>query len=128
MKVFLIVAAVVLGTGFWLNGFISGGGFDRYLEDNFNPSFNAKVQYYIGAGMDLAAHTESAMQKYQKVYVQYSETETAPLALFSYIKLLEEQGKTGFVLKAGEIFLARYPDHPKAELVKRKMEIIKHGM
>jgi hypothetical protein len=129
MQKYLIVAVILFGLGYWLNDFVRGGGLEKYLDEHPNPAFNSQLEYYWGRGLELAARTDSACYRYKRVFEKYPDTENAPLALDAYIELLDSRNTNrSLVLEYSKKFLEKYPNHPKAELIKRKIEIIKQNM
>jgi len=124
MKKLLVFILVIAGIGYWFKSLVQSGAVERYLDAHPNPALNPQVEYYWGVLLDLANHSQSAMYRYHRVVDKYPRSSSAPLAWVASIELLDDSRKA---LAESERFLAAYPDHPKAELVRRKISIIKNG-
>jgi len=125
LVIFIIIAAAA---AFWLKNFVQGGQFEKYLDAHRNPQVNPAVEYYWGMLLDFTGHKRSAVYRLSKVVEKYPKSEYAPLAWAESIQVLDDLGDRGKVLEESKKFLnSDYACHPKAEIIKRKIEFIEHG-
>lgn len=125
----LLIVVLVLGIGYWgFTDILRSGKLERYLDAHPAPVRNAAIEYYWGAGLRYTHHPASAEYRFRRIIKVYPETPYAPLAWFDLITQLEDAANQQAVLKEAELFVAAYPDHPKAELVRKKIHVLKFGI
>jgi outer membrane protein assembly factor BamD (BamD/ComL family) len=127
MRKFLVLTIIVAVVAVWCKGFVRSGRMDDYLDRHPNPQLNAPLEYYWGVLLELVSHTSSAEYRFERVQDKYPKSEYAPLAWSEIIEMLDGQGKHDQVVLEGKKFLVTYPQHPKAELIRRKIAVIEDG-
>ena len=127
MRLFLLFCAACVAAGFWFSGFVKSGRLPAYLDAHPDAKRNACIEYYWGMAGNLADHKEPALRKYRGVVEKYPDSKYAPLAWYETIHLIDGHEPNENIVREGNRFLARYPSHPKAELVRKKIIFIEHG-
>jgi hypothetical protein len=129
MKKLVIFIVIVVGTGFWFKNFVQSGQLERYLDSNPNPTVNPAVEYYWGMLLSFANHNQSAVYRFTRVIAKYPKSEYAPLAWVEYIETLDNMGDRAKTIEQSKIFLqSEYADHPKAEIVRKKVKFYEQGL
>jgi outer membrane protein assembly factor BamD (BamD/ComL family) len=118
---FLIVAGVAL----LLVRNVQNGKFDAFLDTHGTKAVNSNIQFYMASACELLHKNDSAKLRFKKVFEKYPDVPLAPLAMAEYISIASVQG--GQIAEVYAIcrgFMEKYPNHPKAVLIKRRMEIL----
>lgn len=125
----LLLAVLLLGLAYWgAADAVRSGRLERFLDANPSPVRNAAIEYYWGAGLRYIHHPASAEYRFRRIIKRYPETPYAPLAWVDLITMLEDAGNRSAVLAEAELFIAAFPDHHKAALVRRKIHVLKFGV
>lgn len=128
MKSFLIFILVVLLSVFTIKDFIKSGKLEKFLDNHPNPSINSAIEYYWGMALTLSGHKESAKYRFGRMVKIYPKSKYTPLAWEECITIFDEENNNSKILEEGNKFLEIYPDHPKAQVIRKKMAVIQHGI
>ena len=126
MRKFFVFVILVVLAGVGLKDFIRSGECDAVL-DRLKPSISAPIEYYWGVLLEMANRDQSALYRFGRVREKYEKTPYAPLAWAEQIEILDDKGDRNGVMEEGKQFLAAYPDHPRAEIIRRKLVVIENG-
>jgi outer membrane protein assembly factor BamD (BamD/ComL family) len=126
MRTFIIVCAVIFLAGIGARDADRNGAFERFLDTHPHPQRNAAIEYYWGILVGLANHAQSAHYRLHRVVEKYPQTRYAPLAWAELIDRLFDEGKRPQVLEESAKFLSQYPDHFKAEIIKKRVYYIQN--
>jgi TolA-binding protein len=127
MRKVIVFICVIAAALVWFVDFVHTGRFERFLDSHPNASRNATIEYYWATLLDLAEHDTSAMYHYRRVFEKYPRNSYAPRAYFEFVQILDNAGNRSVVLEQCEKFLEKYPDHPKAETIRKKISLYKYG-
>jgi hypothetical protein len=129
MKKYLVFVAVVVASIYLFRGIIQNGRLEKYLDAHPDNSLNPAVEYYWGMLLSFANHREGAVYRLSRVVSKYPKSAYAADAWTEYIGILDDMGYRNRVLEESKKFIqSEYSKSPKAELIKRKIAIIEHGI
>ncbi|MHB9155313.1 MAG: tetratricopeptide repeat protein [Endomicrobiales bacterium] len=123
----MIGIILLAASAFWFRGFVQSGRFEQYLDGHPNPQVNSQVEYYWGITLALAGHRDSARYRFKRVCTNYPDAEYAPLAWAELITMDYEENARSAVIDEGGKFLKKYPAHPKAEMIRKKVTFLQYG-
>jgi outer membrane protein assembly factor BamD (BamD/ComL family) len=109
------------------NDFVRGGALEKYLNEHPNTQVNPPVEYYWAVLSSMANHKRSAEYRFRRILDKYDGSEYAPLAWVGLIDLLDDKGLRNEVIDEGNDFLEKYANHPKADMIKKKILFLQHG-
>lgn len=125
----LIIVVFTLGLGYWIaTDYAKEGRVERFLDAHPSSQRNAPVEYYWAMALRLMHNAPAAIYRYRRVVKKYPDTAYAPLAWIEIIDIYYEDNNRESVFREAEQFLAAYADHPKAELVRKKVYFLQSGM
>lgn len=128
MKKMVVVLAAAVLFGYWFKGFVQNGGLERYIDAHPGRASNPAVEYYWGMAMNIAGRQQSALHRLARVTEKYPKSEYAPVAWIEYIEIIDRSGDKKKVLEESKAFIASdYAEHPRAEIIKRRISVIEHG-
>jgi hypothetical protein len=127
MRKLLVVLLVAVIVGIWSKGFVGSGECDRFLDRHFTAATKAPVEYYAGVLLSLAYHKRAAVYRFNRVMERYPKSEYAPDAWVEMIETFEDLGDRDAVVRECRKFLAACPDHVKARLIRKKLDVIEYG-
>jgi hypothetical protein len=124
----LVLALLIIGGSFfWAKDFVQSGRFEKYLDAHPNPVLNERIEYIWGLGLSMAGHKESALYRLQRASTKYDVPGAAD-AFAEYINVLEDTGQHDKMDEQAAIFLEKYPEHEKAEAIRRKISYKRQGL
>lgn len=126
MRAFLIVAILVAAAGFWTKSIVQNGALERFLDAHPHAQINPSLEYYWAFLLNISRHTMSADYRYGRVIEKYPDSKYAPRASLDLIELVDSDRSR--VMAESRGFLEKYPKHPKAELIRKKLEVMEHGI
>lgn len=127
MKKLAVFILVILGALIWFNSFARTGKLEAYLDAHPNASLNSRIEYYLALLTDIANKNASAENRYRRIIAVYPDTGITASAWSNMIELIDKRNDRNLVLQESTKFLEKYPDDPKAEIIRRKVEVIQHG-
>ncbi|HBU69075.1 MAG TPA: hypothetical protein DEE98_01685 [Elusimicrobia bacterium] len=119
---FIFAVIILFFSAVW---FAKSGHLQAFLDSHPNTVVNPQLEYYWAVGLELSGREDSAVRRYARVLEKYPDSEYAPLAWFASIDYFDSMGNRPMVTEEGQKFLDKYPDHPKSELIRKKLEYIK---
>lgn len=129
MKKFVIFMAIAVALIYSFKWFVQSGQFEKFLDANPNNSLNPCVEYCWGMLLNLADHKDSALYRLSRVVSKYPKSTFAPDAWSEKIEILDDMGLKNRVMEEAKSFMqSDYASTPKAEVIKRKISIIEHGL
>jgi hypothetical protein len=75
----------------------------------------------------MAGHNASSLYRLQRAATKY-EGQIAADAWAEYIRVLEDTGARGKASEQSALFLEKYPNHEKADTIRRKMSYYHQGL
>ena len=127
MRKFVLVCLIIFGAGYLVKDYVVSGRFERFMDTHPNASINPAIDYYWTVLASLADHRESAKYHAGRVLEKYPESSYAPKAWAERINVLYAEDKKNEVLDEGSKFLEKYPDHPRAEIIRKRILFLQHG-
>jgi hypothetical protein len=125
----IVIALCVIGAlVYYAKGFVQSGQLERYLDTYANPAMNAKIEYYWGMLLEFANHDRSALYRLERVTKKYADLPEGSDAWAAYIQLLDSTGSRAAALQQAQLFLEKFPNHAKAEVIRKKISFYTHGM
>jgi TolA-binding protein len=125
----IILIALMLGAGYWaVANTMHNGALERFLDAHPSAVRNAAVEYYWGVALRYTHHNSSAIYRFRRVIEKYPDTAHAPLAWVDVIDIIDERNDRTGVFREAAQFIAAYPDHSKAEYVKKKVYFLQNGI
>lgn len=128
MKKFIIFCLIVFGSGAWFKNYVQSGKFEKFLDAHPKPEISAPLEYGWGMLLAVASRQRSAEYRFRRVVTKYDKTTYAPLAWAEIISMYYDKNRNADVMREGEKFLKKYPTHPEAEGIRRKLEVMQHGI
>ncbi len=127
MRKFILVCLIIFGAGYLVKDYVASGRFERYMDAHPNARINPAVDYYWAMLASLANRSVSAKYHAGRVLKLYPDTPYAPKAWAEYINVLYDEDNKNKVLEEGEKFLEKYPNHPRAAIIRKKILFLQHG-
>lgn len=128
MKKFVIYCLIIFGSIALFKDYVQSGKFERFLDAHPTPQVSAPLEYWWGMLLDLASRPRSAEYRFRRVVAQYPATPYAPRAWAEIIGMYYDNNLNADVIREGELFLKKYPTHREAAGIRRKIEVIQHGI
>jgi hypothetical protein len=126
MKKLFVLIVVVAAAFFWAKDFVQSGRLEKYLDKHPNPALNEHIEYFWGMALSMAGHNDSALYRLQRAATKY-DVPAAADAMADYIKVLEDTGHREKMLEQADVFLDKYPNHDKADIIRRKIAYFRQG-
>lgn len=127
MKKLIVIVLVFAGFLYWFNDFSRTGKLEKYLDAHPNASLNSRIEYCLAVLTDIANKNESAEIRYRRIITIYPDTSITPSAWVKMIELIDKRNDRNLVLLESAGFLEKYPNDQGAAIIRRKVEVIKHG-
>jgi hypothetical protein len=126
MKMFVLSVLIIVGALFWSKDFVQSGKLEKFLDTHPNPAFNQKIEYIWGMALHMAGRNAGAMYRIQRAAEKYKVPGAAD-ALAEYIQLLDDSHQRDKMMEQSAVFLEKYPNHDKAETIRRKIDYIRQS-
>lgn len=127
MRKFVLVCLLLFGAAYLINDFVVSGRFEKFMDTHPNEHINPAVDYYWAMLASLANHNIPAKYHALRVMEKYPESPYAPKAWVEIINMLYDEENRPRVIEEGNKFLEKYPDHPRADLVRKKIVFLQQG-
>ena len=120
--IFWGIVAVIGATIFFFTS-LKTGQLLRFLDEHPHPRVVPPVHYYIGAGYYVLGNFQDSTTFFLRIRDRYPESRYAEDAFFNYLDALEEMNAPGPQLVEGyRVYLEKYPESPRTEMIKKRLE------
>ncbi len=125
-KIAILIIIVLIVCASWTANYIKKGDFERYV-DSHQSTIIPPVEYFFAVMLNLSGRKESALRWFLKVHEQYPKNSYAPRGWAEAIEILDERSERRRMEEEINKFLKEYPDDPKAEIMRKKLFILKNA-
>lgn len=122
MRWVVIFFLIILGI-FWYGKTLSDAGKLSPLLIRYFPNQAPAIEYYWGATASLLNNISAARYHFDIVISTFSATEFAPLAIIGRAEVNERIDRR-LAIEEYKKFLQKYPQHPKAAVISRRLEVL----
>lgn len=127
MRKFVLVCLILFGAGYLIKDFVVSGRFEKFMDTHPNEHINPAVDYYWAVLANLANRYTPAKYHALRVMEKYPDSPYAPKAWADIIDMLFDEENRPRVMEEGNKFLEKYPDHPRAEIIRKRIIVLEHG-
>ncbi len=125
-KLFIFFLIIFILFASWMIHVFRSGAVERYVDEH-PGSMTPAIDYYEGMGLSLSGRLDAAVRFLRKVYYKFPKSDYAPLAWAETIDILDRKNDVAETVREANNFLKEYPNHPKAEFVRRKIYLLKNA-
>lgn len=101
------------------------GSCEEFILAHAESGWAAGSLYYLGNFFLILQKHDRAEEVYEAVLDNFEETDYFEPAYYKYFHVAAESKRKETAIERGEDFLEELPDSPKADIVKKRIEMLK---
>jgi len=122
----LVLCLILLAAGFWYAH--RNYNLDKAIQwsgENINSPYSERVDYLIGSFRYIAGDYENALKPFEQLLKNHKNSQYTAGSLFRVAMSCKKLNRRESAAENFRKFLERFPNHPKAELAKKNMELLR---
>ncbi|MEA3506425.1 MAG: hypothetical protein U9R36_02875 [Elusimicrobiota bacterium] len=120
--IFCFAAGAVI---YFTCSFIDRGGCRDFIAENADKNWAPAAMYYLGNYFVIIQQPDRAEEIYKEVLEIFPSSKYYEPSLYRYFRLEDKHGVKREAIKRGKAYLEEFSDTSNAELVRKRLDILK---